>query len=89
MKTFIGEVRFNVKISNVVVFFINSTKKSQKKKKLELSRDRSSRPEVFCKKGVIRNFAKFTGKHLSQSLFFDEVVFSYRTPPVLILQGTI
>ena len=25
---------------------------------------RSSRPEVFCKKGVLRNFAKFTGKHL-------------------------
>ena len=30
---------------------------------------RSSRPEVFCKKGVLRNFA-FTGKHLCQSLFF-------------------
>ena len=26
--------------------------------------DRGSRPEVFCKKGVLRNFAKFTGKHL-------------------------
>ena len=25
---------------------------------------RSSRPEVFCKKSVLRNFAKFTGKHL-------------------------
>ena len=25
---------------------------------------RSSRPEVFCKKDVLRNFAKFTGKHL-------------------------
>ena len=30
---------------------------------------RSSRPEVFCEKGVLRNFAKFTGKHLCQSLF--------------------
>ena len=29
---------------------------------------RSSRPEVFCKKGVLKNFAKFTGKHLCQSL---------------------
>ena len=29
---------------------------------------RSSRPEVFCKKGVLRNFAKFTGKHLCQNL---------------------
>ena len=33
---------------------------------------RSSRPEVFCKKGVIRNFAKFTGKHLCQSLFLNK-----------------
>ena len=24
---------------------------------------------VFCKKGVLRNFSKFTGKHLCQSLF--------------------
>ena len=31
---------------------------------------RSSRPEVFCKKGVLRNFAKFTGKHLYQSLWY-------------------
>ena len=34
---------------------------------------RSRRPEVFCKKGVLRNFAKFTGKHLCQSLFFNKV----------------
>ena len=30
---------------------------------------RSSRPEKFCKKGVLRNFTKFTGKLLCQSLF--------------------
>ena len=34
---------------------------------------RSSHPEVFCKKGVLRNFAKFTGKHLRQRLFFNKV----------------
>ena len=33
----------------------------------------SSRPRVFCKKGVLKNFAKITGKHLCQSLFFNEV----------------
>ena len=33
----------------------------------------SSRPEVFYKKGVLRKFAKFTGKHLCQSLFFNKV----------------
>ena len=35
--------------------------------------NRSSRPEVFCKKDILRNFAKFTGKHLCWSLFFDKV----------------
>ena len=30
-------------------------------------------PEVFCEKGVLKNFAKFTGKYLSQSLFFNKV----------------
>ena len=34
---------------------------------------RSSRPEVFCKKVVLKNFAKFTRKHLFQSLFFNKV----------------
>ena len=33
----------------------------------------SSRPEVFCKKGVLGNLAKFTGKRLCQSLFFNKV----------------
>ena len=35
---------------------------------------KSSRPDVFCEKGVLRNFAKFTGKHLCQSLFFNKVL---------------
>ena len=35
-----------------------------------LRKNRSSRPEVFCKEGFLGNFAKFTGKHLCQSIFF-------------------
>ena len=34
----------------------------------------SSRPELFCKKSVLENSAKFTWKHLRQSLFFNKVV---------------
>ena len=34
---------------------------------------RDSRSEVFCRKGVLRNFAKFTGKQLRQSFFFNKV----------------
>ena len=31
---------------------------------------RSSRPKLFCKKGILKNFAKFTGKTpLSDSFF--------------------
>ena len=58
---------------------------------------RSSCPEVLCKKAVLRNFAKFTEKHLCQSRFFNKVVgqacnfikknsgtaiFLQRTPPM-------
>ena len=52
----------------------------------KLSRNRSSRPGVFCKKGVLRNFTKFTVKHLCQSLFFENTfsknTFFHRTPLV-------
>ena len=34
---------------------------------------RSSRPEMFCKKAVLRDFPKFTRKHLCQSLFITKV----------------
>ena len=34
---------------------------------------RSSRPEVFCKECVLKNFEKFTARHLCQSLFFNKV----------------
>ena len=34
---------------------------------------RSSGPHIFYQKGYLRNFAKFTGKHLCQSLYFNKV----------------
>ena len=30
-------------------------------------------PEVFCKKGVLRDFTKLTGKQLCRRLFFNKV----------------
>ena len=33
----------------------------------------SSHPQVFCKKDVLKTFAKFTGTHLCQSLFFNKI----------------
>ena len=35
--------------------------------------DISSRPEELCKKCVLKNFSKFTGKHLCQSIFSNKV----------------
>ena len=34
---------------------------------------RSSRPEMFCKSIVLKNFTKFTRKHLCQNLFLNKV----------------
>ena len=36
-------------------------------------RSRSSHRRCSVKKGILRNFAKFTGKHMCQSLFFNKV----------------
>ena len=49
---------------------------------MRVIQDGSSRPEVFCKKGVLRNFAKFTGKRLCQNLFFSNV--AGRRPATLL-----
>ena len=37
-----------------------------KNRYIHILMSRSSRPEVFCKKGVIKNLAKFKGKHLKK-----------------------
>ena len=50
-----GQMQFNMKLRR-----INNKK---------VTKRRRSRPEVFCKKGVLRYFAKFTGKQLRQGLF--------------------
>ena len=34
---------------------------------------RGSHPEFFCQNGVLKNFAKITGKYLFQSPFFNQI----------------
>ena len=53
---------------NVNKIYANISRMLEKKTHLA-DHYRSSRPEVLCEKGVLRNFTKFTGKHLRQSLF--------------------
>ena len=43
----------------------------------------SSHPRCSLKKGFLRNFAKFTGKQLCQSLFLDKVA-GLRLPETLL-----
>ena len=38
-----------------------------------ITKTRSSHRRCSIRKGVLKNFAKFTGKHLCQSLFFNKV----------------
>ena len=52
---------------------INSSSEEAIRIHFSISLFSSSRPEVFCKKGVLRSFAKFRGKHLCQRLFFNKV----------------
>ena len=42
---------------------------------------------MFCKKGILKNFAKFTGKQLCQILFFNKVV--GLRPATLIIKETL
>ena len=39
----------------------------------EMTEIQKQPPEVFHKKGVLKNFAKFTGKNLRHGLIFNKV----------------
>ena len=57
-------------------------KKHRKIENLSMCPYRSSCPELFCQEVVLENFAKFTGKHLCQSVFFNKVA-GLRSPILL------
>ena len=40
---------------------------------METENSRGSHPKVFCKNGVLKNIAKWTGKLLCHILFFNKV----------------
>ena len=46
---------------------------NKSKDKDDITTNRSSHWRRSVKNGVLRNFVKFTGKHLCQSLFFHKV----------------
>ena len=58
--------------SCTVIYFFNNQKLQKVYLRIDFTQLRSSRLEVFSRKRVLRNFAKFTGKHMSESLFFNK-----------------
>ena len=58
-----------VKISLRCILISENHKEYEK----NLQRNRSSHRSFSERKSILRNFAKFTGKHLCQSLFFNKV----------------
>ena len=55
-------LKFKFRLNLMILFFMYTVQNRS-----------SSHPKVFHKKGVFRNFTKFTGKHLCQSLFVNKV----------------
>ena len=69
LKFSVNKVKVNIKVN--ISWLHNDT--NLKNLWLSAWKDRRRRPEVFCKKGVLTNFVKFTGKDLLQSLCFNKV----------------
>ena len=66
-----GSVNRSFKRSTIILYLFKSF--TDLLNSFDFGKNRSSRPEVFSKKGVLRNSAKFTGKHLYQRLFLNKV----------------
>ena len=67
VKTAKIKVIFHLTVSIILIYFLETLSP------FCLLLSRSSHRRCFVRRGVLRNFAKFTGKHLSESLFFNKV----------------
>ena len=65
--------RYLIDLQTINSSFANITKTLSNK--IEEAFCRSSRLEVFSKRDVLKNFIKFTRKHVCQSPFFNETAF--------------
>ena len=71
----INRLLLTLKSDDLVKTILDGDKKfgNDSKFKILTATIRSTHQRCSMKKGVLRNFTKFTGKHLCQSLFFDKV----------------
>ena len=87
IKTIIFKNLYTVNLlTNNLIFKLNLEAKSEHSTSLknditysQTLRDRNNHQRYSMKKVVLRNFAKFTGKHLCQSLFLNKIA-SLRSP---------
>ena len=63
------------RVNNIMLEGVNITQKRQAEiwTKMRIKSDRSRHRRYSVRKGVLRNFTKFTGRHLCQNLFFNKV----------------
>ena len=78
-KTFVFESLFN-KTAGLQVYFEENLRTAAPGNEMITQINRSSHHRCSMKKGVCSNFAKFTGKHLYHSLFFNKVSGNRRFP---------
>ena len=69
METYLAGILHHATIAEFVTWLIES----RNMVKVISHWNLAGRTEVFCKKGVLKNFAKLTRKHLCQSLLFNKV----------------
>ena len=79
----LSEINRYIKIINM---FDKKNEKSCRWWRNVQTTNRSNHRRCFVRKGVLRNFAKFTGKHLCQSLFFNK---ASGPRPATLLKGTL
>ena len=60
-------------LKSIIIFKINFTDAFMEIGITKIKKNRSSRLQMFHKIDVLKDFAKFTGKHLCRSLFLNEL----------------
>ena len=62
---------------NIKINVFKSTKQRYQFHGMIICMQKQSPGGILLQKGVLRNFTKFTGKHLCQRLFFNKVAVSF------------
>ena len=77
MDTKTGKIKWLLFCAILLVYVLRSSferlRQLIKFRQFSSLKHQANRLEMFCRKGILRNFAKFTGKLLCQSLFLNNI----------------